>query len=109
MSTLHGSVASHTSVGLATSSESGDLPSAISTSDKKQEHSEPISDSPVSRNISPEDVLKLKQITNSNIKYLSMIISMYLNSLILNFLHLGYYSTSVTIKKYFYYIKKKIR
>nr|CAG4640356.1 EOG090X0D9B [Daphnia pulex]SVE85123.1 EOG090X0D9B [Daphnia pulex] len=29
------------------------------------EHSEPISDSPIARNITPEDVLKLKQITNS--------------------------------------------
>ncbi|EFX70156.1 hypothetical protein DAPPUDRAFT_231640 [Daphnia pulex] len=65
MSTLHGSVGSHTSVGLPTSSDSSDLPSAISTSDKKQEHSEPISDSPIARNITPEDVLKLKQITNS--------------------------------------------
>lgn len=78
MSTLHGSVGSHTSVGLPTSSDSGDLPSAISTSDKKQEHSEPISDSPIARNITPEDVLKLKQITNSNIEDIFAIIVMFL-------------------------------
>jgi hypothetical protein len=55
MSTLHGSVGSHTSVGLPTSSDSGDLPSAISTSDKKQEH-----------------------ITNSNIEDIFAIIVMFL-------------------------------
>ncbi len=65
MSTLHGSVGPHNSVGLATSSDSGDLSGAISISDNKQEHSEPTLESPISENISPEDVLKLKQITKS--------------------------------------------
>ena len=65
MSTLHGSVGPHKSVGLATSSDSGDLSGAISISDNKQEYSEPTLESPISENISPEDVLKLKQITKS--------------------------------------------
>nr|SVE79743.1 EOG090X0D9B [Daphnia magna]SVE82160.1 EOG090X0D9B [Daphnia magna] len=61
MSTVHGSVGSHASVGLSTNSDDGDTLGAASVSDKKQESpSEP----QFASNITPEDVLKLKRITD---------------------------------------------
>lgn len=63
MSTVHGSVGSHASVGLSTNSDDGDTLGAASVSDKKQESpSEP----QFASNITPEDVLKLKRITDGN-------------------------------------------
>lgn len=65
MSTVHGSVGSHSSVGLSTNSDDNDTSDATSASDKKQEF---CSEPPFAGDVSPEDVLQLQRITDGNVR-----------------------------------------